>query len=113
MSDINKQMAEFAKELWENYIKPKVGIEFSDTVSYYMATVVSNDGYNRVTIKRPFDDAYQVSCLDDMAGLEAGDTVLVLRFGSGTNNANHIVFGKGNGNKIGRASCRERVFPHV
>ena len=98
MSDINKQMAEFAKELWENYIKPKVGIEFSDTVSYYMATVVSNDGYNRVTIKRPFDDAYQVSCLDDMAGLEAGDTVLVLRFGSGTNNANHIVFGKGNGN---------------
>ena len=98
MSDINKQMAEFAKELWENYIKPKVGIEFSDTVSYYMATVVSNDGYNRVTIKRPFDDAYQVSCLDDMAGLEAGDTVLVLRFGNGTNNANHIVFGKGNGN---------------
>lgn len=98
MSDINKQMAEFAKELWENYIKPKVGIEFSDTVSYYMATVVSNDGYNRVTIKRPFDDAYQVSCLDDMAGLEAGDTVLVLRFGNGPNNANHIVFGKGNGN---------------
>ena len=98
MADINKQMAEFARELWENYIKPKFTAEFPDIVSYYMATVVSNDGNNRVTIKRPFDSPYQVSCLEDMAGLEAGDTVLVLRFGNGTNNANHIIFGKGNGN---------------
>lgn len=98
MADANKQMAEFARELWENYIKPKYISEFTDTVTYYMATVVSNDGNNRVTIKRPFDDPYQVSCLEDMAGLVAGDTVLVLRFGNGTNNANHIIFGKGNGN---------------
>ena len=98
MADTNKQMAEFARELWENYIKPKYIAEFSDNVTYYMATVVSNDGNNRVTIRRPFDDPYQVSCLEDMAGLVAGDTVLVLRFGNGTNNANHIIFGKGNGN---------------
>ena len=98
MSDINKQMAEFARELWENYIKPKFIEQFTDTVTYYMATVVTNDGNNRATIKRPFDDPYQVAYLDDMAGLVAGDTVLVLRFGNGTNNANHIIFGKGNGN---------------
>ena len=98
MADTSKQMAEFARELWENYIKPKYIAEFSDNVTYYMATVVSNDGNNRVTIRRPFDDPYQVSCLEDMAGLVAGDTVLVLRFGNGTNNANHIIFGKGNGN---------------
>ena len=98
MSDMNNQMAQFARELWENYIKPKFSTEFSDIVSYYMAVVVTNDGNNRATIKRPFDDPYQVSYLDDMAGLEAGDTVLVLRFGNGTNNANHIIFGKGNGN---------------
>lgn len=98
MADMNKQMAEFAKEMWENYIKPKFQAEFPDNVTYYMATVVSNDGNNKVTIKRPFDEAYQVSCLEDMAGLVAGDTVLVLRFGNGTNNANHIVFGRGNGN---------------
>lgn len=98
MADTNKQMAEFARELWENYIKPKYIAEFSDNVTYYMATVVTNDGNNRATIKRPFDDPYQVTYLDDMAGLEAGDTVLVLRFGNGTNNANHIIFGKGNGN---------------
>lgn len=98
MADMNKQMAEFARELWENYIKPKFNAEFSDNVTYYMATVVSNDGNNKVTIKRPFDDAYQVSCLEDMAGLVAGDTVLVLHFGNGTNNANHIIFGRGNGN---------------
>ena len=98
MADTNKQMAEFARELWENYIKPKFIEQFTDTVTYYMATVVTNDGNNRATIKRPFDDPYQVTYLDDMAGLEAGDTVLVLRFGNGTNNANHIIFGKGNGN---------------
>lgn len=98
MADTNKQMAEFARELWENYIKPKYIAEFSDNVTYYMATVVSNDGNNRATVRRPFDDPYQVSCLEDMAGLVAGDTVLVLRFGNGTNNANHIIFGKGNGN---------------
>lgn len=98
MGNVNAEMAEFADNLWINYIREKHHQESTDVVSYYRAAVVSNDGNNRLTIQRPFDNSYTVPCTDCMTSATTGDEVLVLRFGNGTNNANHIVVAKGDGN---------------
>ena len=98
MANDNAQMAEFAENLWKNYIKPKFKEEFKDLISFYRAEVVSNDGNNTLTIQRPYDEAYQVSCTNAMATATAGDQVLVMRFGLGVNNKNHLVVATGDGN---------------
>ena len=98
MANENAQLAEFADNLWNNYIKQKYKNECKDVLTYYRATVVSNDGSNRLTIQRPFDTAYQVSCTDTMSAVTVGTNVTVLVFGDGVNNQNHIVVAYGNGN---------------
>jgi len=100
MGNINEQMAEFANNLWENYIKAKYKEANSSTLSYYIATVVSNDGGNTLTIKKPFEDSFSVPCLESMNTATAGLQVLVIRFGSGNNNTNHVVVGKADGNPL-------------
>lgn len=111
MGNMNAQMAEFAGSLWENYIKQKHDEASADVLSYYRAEVVSNDGNNRLTIQKPFDDPYQVSCTDDMSEAVEGMQVIVLRFGNGTNNANHIVVAKGNGSPIGSGGIAVNGLP--
>ena len=98
MGNKNQQMAEFADNFWKNYIRPKVREEFKDLIAFYRAEVVSNDGSNTLTIQRPFDTPYQVSCTNAMSSATAGDQVLVMRFGLGVNNKNHIVVATGDGN---------------
>ena len=98
MANENAQLAEFADNLWNNYIKQKYKSECKDVLSYYRATVVSNDGSNRLTIQRPFDTAYQVSCTDALSAVTAGTNVIVLVYGDGVNNQNHIVVAYSNGN---------------
>ena len=98
MANENAQLAEFADNLWNNYIKQKYKDECKGILTYYRATVVSNDGSNRLTIQRPFDTAYQVSCTDAMSAVTAGTNVTVLVFGDGINNSNHIVVAYSNGN---------------
>ena len=91
-------MAEFADNLWENYIKTKYKCESKDVLSFYRAEVVSNDGNNKLTIQRPFDNSYQVSCTNLMANATVGQQVIVLKFGNGTANSNHLVVADGDGN---------------
>ena len=98
MANENAQLAEFADNLWNNYIKQKYKDECKGILTYYRATVVSNDGSNKLTIQRPFDTAYQVSCTDAMSAVTAGTNVIVLVYGDGVNNQNHIVVAYGNGN---------------
>lgn len=100
MANENAQLAEFAENLWKNYLQPKVKEEGKDVLTFYRAVVVSNDGNNRLTIQKPFDDSYQVACTDSMADATEGMQVIVIRFGSGANNKNHIVFAKGDGNPL-------------
>lgn len=107
----NAQLAEFAENLWKNYIKKKHDEANMDAVSFYRATVISNDGNNRLTIQRPYDNEVQVSCTDDMAAATVGMQVLVIRFGLGKNNANHIVVARGNGNPIGHGGIAENGLP--
>lgn len=111
MGNMNAQMAEFVGSLWENYIKQKHDEASADVLSYYRAEVVSNDGNNRLTIQKPFDNPYQVSCTDDMSEAVEGMQVIVLRFGNGTNNANHIVVAKGNGSPIGSGGIAVNGLP--
>ena len=101
MANVNAQMAEFADNLWQNYIKPKYKDENKNVISFYRAEVVSNDGNNKLTIKRPYDEPYQVSCTDGMADATVGMQVLVLRFGNDVNNSNHLVVSDGEGSRFG------------
>ena len=101
MANVNAQMAEFADNLWQNYIKPKYKDDSKNALSFYRAEVVSNDGNNKLTIKRPYDEPYQVSCTDGMADATVGMQVLVLRFGNDVNNSNHLVVSDGEGSRFG------------
>ena len=97
MANDNALMAELANNIWKNYIRSKVENLDKDTMKFYRAEVVTNDGNNKLTIQRPYDEAYQVSCTDGMADATAGTQVLVFKFGNGTNNRNHLVVATGDG----------------
>lgn len=86
----NAYMAEFAENLWNNYIKLKIADELQQNVSYYKATVVSNPGDGTLSVQRPYDSAYIIRCIDDLkTTATAGKMVTVLVFGKG-NATNHI-----------------------
>lgn len=101
MANENAQLAEFANNLWENYLKQKHYEASKDLLSYYRAEVVSNDGNNKLTIQRPYDNSYQVNCTEDMNNIGAGEQVTVVKFGNGANNKNHLVVADGSGNQTG------------
>lgn len=88
----NREMAAFAKALWENFLKFRNKEADADTVKFYKAKVVAKPSEGRLTIKRPFDSLqYDVSCPSYMNDAAIGTQVLVLRFGDGSNLANHFV----------------------
>ncbi len=88
----NREMAAFAKALWENYIKFRNKEADVSNVSYYKAKVTAKPGGGVLTIKRPFDTtAYNVSAPSYMDDIEIGGQVLVLRFGNDNNLKNHFI----------------------
>ena len=98
MANENAQLAEFADNLWKNYIQKKYKDASKDTLAFYRAKVISNDGGNRLTIQKPYDTtSYQVRCTDNMNTATAGLQVLVITFGNGVNSKNHLVVAKGDG----------------
>lgn len=111
MANTNAQMAEFANNIWTNFIQGKVQETDRDSVSFYRAEVVSNDGNNLLTIQRPYDNPYQVTCTDGMSGASVGMQVLVLKFGNDTNNKNHLVIANGNGTTLGSGGTAENGIP--
>lgn len=85
-------MAEFASNLWENYIKFRNKEADADKVRFYKAKVVANPGGGMLTIQRPLDSqTYSVYCASYMANTTVGSTVLVIKYGEGTNLRNHFV----------------------
>ena len=92
MGNANEQMAEFADNLWKNYIRPKMADEMRNHVSYYKAEVVDNQGDGYLIVKKPFDNPIKIPAVDPMLDYaDTGDQVLVLCFGKG-NAQNQIVF---------------------
>lgn len=91
MGNANEQMAEFADNLWKNYIRPKMADELRNNISYYKAEVTKNESDGYLTVKRPFDNEIKIPVVTPMAAAAVGTQVLVLCFGKG-NAANQIVF---------------------
>ena len=94
MANENEIMAEFADNLWKNFVKPQVEKEFRNNVSFYKAEVTANPGGNKLTVKRPFDTAITIPCNAALASVAVGTQVLVLCFGKG-NAQNQIAFTTG------------------
>lgn len=97
MANDNAMMAELAKNLWNNYMKDRVMEALTDSVSFYRATVVTNNNDGTLTIQRPYDNQFSVKRTEGLADISAGDQVVVLRFGNGNNNSNHLAFAHGDG----------------
>ena len=91
MGNANEQMAEFADNLWKNYIKPKMTDELRNNLTWYKAEVTKNESDGYLTVKRPFDNEIKIPVVVPMAAAAVGTQVLVLCFGKG-NAQNQIVF---------------------
>ena len=85
-------MAEFAENLWRNYIKPKYEDASMSNVSFYRAAVVANNGGRILTVQQPYDEPRTVSCTNELSNQEVGSHVAVLKFGNGTAAMNHLAF---------------------
>lgn len=98
--DEQKTLAEFASNLWSNYIDRKVSDKLLTSVSYFRAEVVSNNGDGTLRVQRPFDEEILVNTSYATAQIETGAQVIVLVFG-GTNAMNYVAVSEGNGNNLG------------
>lgn len=92
----NKDMAEFAENLWRNYIEPKMEASMTGDISYYRASVISNNGDGTLTIKPACDNERTANCTMEMSDVTAGSAVLVMRMGNGNAAENHLVFARTN-----------------
>ena len=88
-SSNNEYMAEFAENLWNNYIKPKMREELRNAVTFYKATITANPGNGTLTVQRPYDNAVTISCSDDLKSAAVGSQVVVFVLGGG-NAANSV-----------------------
>ena len=91
----NNYLTEFAENLWNNYIKPKIEQEFTKEVSYYRATVISKNDDGTLTVKVPFDGERTINrtvALEEH--IAEGDQVVICRFGNGNAANNHVVIAK-------------------
>lgn len=99
MGNTNAEMAEFADNLWNNYIKPKVNEMLRNYLSYYKAKVTANPGDGRLKVRRPFDREITVRCTEMLRSVKTGTQVIVVRFGTGTSE-NHIAMLSGSDTNI-------------
>ena len=99
MGNDNAAMADFAQSLWDNYIRQKYEDASMNTVSFYRATVTSNDlaSGGELRVSRPFDNDMPVNCTSGMKGVSEGDLVVVARLGNGPAAMNNLVFAKADG----------------
>ena len=98
MGNEHAELAEFANNLWKNYIKPKFRQEYKDIMTFYRAEVTANNGDGTLNVQRPFDNVITVPCTEDMSTAGVHSQVTVLRFGNGNNSANQLVVAYGDGN---------------
>ena len=94
MANENEMMAEFADNLWKNYIKPKIADELKSTLTYYRAVVTDNEGDGYLTVQKPYDSPIKIPCNKTLEDADIGQSVLVLCFGKG-NAQNQFAFATG------------------
>ena len=87
----DNEIAALAESLWKNYIKQKTEEIAGNDLSYYIASVVSNNGDGTVRIKAPYDNERTADATQEMGDVTPGTQVMVMRFGDTNNAANHLV----------------------
>ncbi len=80
-----EQIKIFADALWEYILEKKLKPYLSDSVCYYVATVVSPAADGEIQIQRAFDNPVTLPCANNATGLVAGDPCTVLVFGDFSN----------------------------
>lgn len=80
-----EQIKVFADSLWDYLLEKKLKQYLSDSVCYYMASVVepASDGF--ITVQRPFDNPVTLPCGANAENLAVGDACAVLVFGDFSN----------------------------
>lgn len=80
-----EQIKVFADSLWDYLLEKKLKQYLSDSVCYYMASVVepASDGF--ITVQRPFDNPVTLPCGANAESLAVGDACAVLVFGDFSN----------------------------
>lgn len=84
----NEGMAEFAKQLWERYMRQRVTSDLlKHSLDGYKAKVASNNGDGTLTVIRPYDaQSMTLRCPPGLATwAAAGDQVLVVSLGDASN----------------------------
>lgn len=88
----NREMAEFAENLWDNYLKEKAIDLLKNQIFGFRAVVTARPGGGKLTVQRPFDydsDGNPVSltlpCAGSMTGVSVGTQVLCLGLGTMSN----------------------------
>lgn len=109
MQDNTESIRDFAESLWQ-YFVPKIEQKMSNSVRYYRAQVVTNNGDGTLTIQRPYDNAVTVPCVDSMKDAEVGAQVTVLVFG-GTALKNSIVVADGKVSELGGGADEVEIGP--
>lgn len=96
----NEGMAEFASNLWNNYIDLKTDEKLTSVISYFKAEVISDNGDGTLTVRQPYDNNVTVKKSYGADGLSGGDHCVVFSFG-GRNANNLIAVASGSANNIG------------
>lgn len=96
----NEQLAEFASNLWSNYIENKVADKLSGVISFMKALVISNNYDGTLTVQRPFDNPIVVNTSYGVKDINIGSYVIVMIFGGG-NSKNYLAVSRANGDNIG------------
>lgn len=111
----NEMMAQFAKNLWENYIKFKYDEISKSNVSFYMATVVAKNNDGTLSVQEPFDNVKTVTCAANLRTVEVGAKVMVLKLGNGHNAANNLAFMDGSTSLIlaDTWTMRDKVYTNA
>lgn len=85
-------MQVLADSLWNYFFKKYVKDYLSDSVCYFMASVVTAPSGGTIEVQRPFDDPITLPYAWSAETLQVGDVCIVLVFGEMMNS---VVIGKG------------------
>lgn len=85
-------MAEFAQNLWQNFIQQKMTEALSSYVSFFIATVTENPGDGTLKVQAPFDEERTVSVTQELEDIAVGAQVAVLKLGNGNAALNNLAF---------------------
>ena len=105
--------AEFAQNLWNNYIKFKMDEVNMSNVSFYRAAVTSNPGDGTLVVQQPYDNEIKINSTSALSGVAVGTEIVVARLGNSNAAMNHLAFATAEGNTYAWAQLASKTYKHV